>query len=149
MEDSQSNKYLKQIMKIAKIDKHITFHKARYTFAINSLILGLPITVVSDILGHTDLKTTQRYAKVASKLKKQEMLRWNNLRPKKAVADNIEELTCSNCNTLIMKYQKGVINQKTITCNCPNCNTSNLFELQKDVIILTANFNINNHLKAV
>jgi integrase len=149
MEDSQSNKYLKQIMKIAKIDKHITFHKARYTFAINSLILGLPITVVSDILGHTDLKTTQRYAKVASKLKKQEMLRWNNLRPKKAVADNIEELTCSNCHTLIMKYQKGVINQNTITCNCPNCKTSNFFELQKDVIIIPANFNNNNYLKAV
>ena len=151
MEDSQSNKYLKQIMKIANIDKHITFHKARYTFAINSLILGLPITVVSDILGHSELTTTQRYAKVVERLKQQEMLKWNKLRPKKGVSDNIEELTCSNCNTLIMKYQKGVINQKTINCNCPNCNTSNFFELQKDVIILPANFNNNNnnHLKAV
>ncbi len=149
MEDSQTNKYLMKIMEIAKIDKHITFHKARYTFAINSLLLGIPITVVSEILGHSELTTTQRYAKVVDNLKKQEMAKWNNLRSKKAIADNIEELSCSNCNTLIIKYQKGVINQNTITCNCPNCNTSNFFELQKDVIILPANFNINNHLKAV
>jgi integrase len=32
MEDSQTNKYLKEIIKIAGIKKHITFHKARYTF---------------------------------------------------------------------------------------------------------------------
>ncbi len=87
--------------------------------------------------------------KYPDNLKKQEMAKWNNLRSKKAIADNIEELSCSNCNTLIMKYQKGVINQNTITCNCPNCKTSNFFELQKDVIILPANFNNNNHLKAV
>ncbi|MEY5048944.1 MAG: hypothetical protein RLZZ175_2303 [Bacteroidota bacterium] len=59
--------------------KHITFHCSRHTFAINSLILGIPLEVVSKILGHSDLKTTQIYAKVVDSLTNREMDKWNNI----------------------------------------------------------------------
>jgi hypothetical protein len=47
------NRYLKEAMKHAGINKYMTFHCARNTFAINSIVLGIPIEVVSD------LRTTQ------------------------------------------------------------------------------------------
>ncbi|WP_367880888.1 tyrosine-type recombinase/integrase [uncultured Alistipes sp.] len=43
----------------------ITFHMARHTFATtNALAQGIRIEVVSRMLGHTNIKTTQIYAKV-------------------------------------------------------------------------------------
>ena len=62
-----------------KINKKITFHTSRHSFAINSLVLGIPIEVVSKILGHADLKTTQIYAKVVDSLTNREMEKWNNI----------------------------------------------------------------------
>jgi len=59
--------------------KRITFHCSRHTFAINSLILGIPLEVVSKILGHSDLTTTQIYAKVVDSLTNREMDKWNNI----------------------------------------------------------------------
>ena len=61
---SEVNRWLKDIMKEVGINKYITFHCSRHTFAINSLILGIPIETVSDLLGHNDLRTTQIYAKI-------------------------------------------------------------------------------------
>ncbi len=64
------NKALKAWVKNAGINKHITWHCARHTFAM--LLLndyGEQITTVSELLGHSDLKTTQRYAKAVMKLK--------------------------------------------------------------------------------
>ncbi len=55
---------LQRWMKSAGIDKHITFHCARHTFAVMMLTLGTDIFTVSKLLGHRDLKTTQIYAKV-------------------------------------------------------------------------------------
>lgn len=123
MEDSQTNKYLKDIMKIAEIRKHITFHKARYTFGINSLILGIDIVVVSDVLGHSELTTTQRYAKIVDKLRKTEMSKWNKFRKVKDNSTSLE-INCSNCNYVLLKTEHGVINQKHINCICPNCSNS-------------------------
>jgi integrase len=59
--------------------KKISFHCSRHTFAINSFILGIPLEVVSKILGHSDLKTTQIYAKVVDSLMNREMDKWNNV----------------------------------------------------------------------
>ncbi len=50
--------------KKAKINKHITFHCGRHTFAVNSISSGVDIFTVSKLLGHKDLKTTMVYAKV-------------------------------------------------------------------------------------
>ena len=59
------NRYLKEIASIAGINKVITFHMARHTFATTiTLMHGIPIETVSKMLGHASLSTTQIYAKV-------------------------------------------------------------------------------------
>lgn len=59
------NQYLKDIAKICGIGKPITFHSARHTFATTvTLVNGVPIETVSKMLGHTDISTTQIYARV-------------------------------------------------------------------------------------
>ena len=59
------NKYIKEIAQIANINKRLSFHAARHTFASSvTLNKGVDITTVSAMLGHKMLKTTQIYAKV-------------------------------------------------------------------------------------
>ena len=59
------NKYLKEVATILKINKRLTFHAARHTFATTvTLSNGVPIETVSKLLGHTKLSTTQIYARV-------------------------------------------------------------------------------------
>ena len=53
-----------QLMRFCGIAKHITFHCARHTFAVTALNAGMPIESVSRILGHTNIATTQIYAKI-------------------------------------------------------------------------------------
>lgn len=63
------NRQLKSWAEQAKIDKNITFHTARHTFAIMSLDHGADLYTVSKLLGHKDIKTTSIYAKVSDRLK--------------------------------------------------------------------------------
>lgn len=58
------NRYLKEIQEISGINKRLTFHVARHTCATVLLNLGVGITTISDILGHSSIKTTQIYAKI-------------------------------------------------------------------------------------
>jgi site-specific recombinase XerD len=67
-------------MKEAKINKYMTFHCSRHTFAINSIVLGIPIEVVSDLLGHSDLRTTQIYAKIVDQKRDDEMAKWGKVK---------------------------------------------------------------------
>lgn len=61
----KTNSYLKEIMELCNIDKHISLHAARHTFATTvTLSNGVPIETVSKLLGHTKLSTTQIYARV-------------------------------------------------------------------------------------
>jgi len=63
--NQKMNSYLKELGDICDINKNITMHIARHTFATSvTLSNGVPIETVSKILGHTSLKTTQIYAKV-------------------------------------------------------------------------------------
>jgi site-specific recombinase XerD len=63
--NQKSNAYLKDIATLCEIDKHLTFHVARHTFAITiTLSNDVPIETVSKMLGHTSIKTTQIYSKV-------------------------------------------------------------------------------------
>lgn len=66
--NQKTNAFLKEIAAICKIDKKLTFHLARHTFATTvTLSNGVPIESVSKMLGHTSLRTTQIYAKVVDK----------------------------------------------------------------------------------
>ena len=55
--------------KDAGINKHITFHSARHTFATMLLTLDVDLYTVSKLLGHRDIQTTQIYAKIIDKKK--------------------------------------------------------------------------------
>jgi site-specific recombinase XerD len=59
------NSLLKEIVNICGIDKRITSHLARHTFATTiALSKGVPIESVSKMPGHTSIKTTQIYARI-------------------------------------------------------------------------------------
>lgn len=55
----------------AGITKHVTFHSSRHTFAVMMLELNTPIYTVSKLLGHRDVSTTQVYARVLDKAKRE------------------------------------------------------------------------------
>ncbi|MBK7041525.1 MAG: site-specific integrase [Bacteroidetes bacterium] len=63
-------KTLKLWLKKADIDKHITWHCARHSFATNLIVYDTDVLIVSKLLGHNTLKYTQRYTHVANDLKK-------------------------------------------------------------------------------
>ncbi len=65
--NQKMNEYLKEIAAICDIDKNLTCHIARHTFATMALSKGVPIESVSKMLGHTNIRTTQIYAKVTDK----------------------------------------------------------------------------------
>lgn len=63
--NQKSNAYLKEIADVCGINKNLTTHLARHTFATTvTLSNGVSISTVSKMLGHRSLKTTQIYAKV-------------------------------------------------------------------------------------
>ena len=61
------NYHLKYISKHSGIKKTITGHVGRHTFATWALSHGTPIEIVSKMLGHTKIETTQIYAKILAK----------------------------------------------------------------------------------
>lgn len=60
---------LKKWIEAAGIKKHITFHCFRHSYAVLQLTNGTDIYTVSKMLGHTNVKTTQIYAKVVDEKK--------------------------------------------------------------------------------
>ncbi len=66
--NQKMNAYLKEIADICGIEKTLTFHIARHTFATTiALNNGVPIETVSKMLGHKTIKQTQHYAKISDK----------------------------------------------------------------------------------
>ena len=62
------NEHLKELASLAEIQKTLTFHIARHTFATTiTLNNGVPIESVSSMLGHKHITTTQHYAKMLDK----------------------------------------------------------------------------------
>ena len=56
-------KFLQKWTAEAGINKHITWHCARHSFATNILINGADIRVVADLLGHSGLKYVEIYTR--------------------------------------------------------------------------------------
>ena len=62
-------KALKRWVKRAGINKHISWHCARHSFAVNILNNGANIKTVASLLGHSGLKHTEKYTRAVDKLK--------------------------------------------------------------------------------
>ncbi|NLX80711.1 MAG: site-specific integrase [Proteiniphilum sp.] len=63
------NKALKRWVARAGIDKHITWHCGRHSFAVNILNNGANIKTVASLLGHSGLKHTEKYTRAVDELK--------------------------------------------------------------------------------
>ncbi|MCX8526317.1 site-specific integrase [Chryseobacterium formosus] len=80
LSNQKMNSYLKEIANVCGINKELTFHIARHTFATTvTLSNGVPIESVSKMLGHKNLKTTQHYAKILDKKVSDDMLALRNI----------------------------------------------------------------------
>ncbi|KAA6339007.1 Tyrosine recombinase XerD [termite gut metagenome] len=64
LSNQKMNAYLKEIGDLCGIEKELTFHLARHSFATLTLSKGVSIESVSKMLGHTNIKTTQIYARI-------------------------------------------------------------------------------------
>jgi integrase len=63
--NQKTNEYLKEIAERCDINKNLTFHLARHTFATTvTLTNGVPLETVSKMLGHRTIRATQQYAKI-------------------------------------------------------------------------------------
>ena len=69
------NAYLKELAGICNIDKTLTTHVARHTFACLAVEYGMPIDVLAKILGHTYPNMTRHYAKFSEDLIGREMMK--------------------------------------------------------------------------
>ena len=59
-----TNVKLKEIAEECSINKRLTFHMSRHSYAVMAISNGMPIESVSKVLGHTKITTTQHYAKI-------------------------------------------------------------------------------------
>lgn len=74
LSNQRLNSYLKELADICGINKRITFHLARHTFATTiTLANGMPMETVSKLLGHTQIKTTQIYARITNEKLRRDM----------------------------------------------------------------------------
>lgn len=87
--NQKMNAYLKEIADLAGIDKNLTTHIARHTFATTvTLDNDVPLESVSKMLGHTKLTTTQIYAKTKDRKVNRDMTALKNrLKEQKALAE--------------------------------------------------------------
>ena len=65
--NQKMNSYLKEIADFCGIEKRLTCHIGRHTFATMTLSKGVPIESVSHMLGHKSVRTTQIYARITAK----------------------------------------------------------------------------------
>lgn len=65
--NTRTNAYLKDIAELCDIDKRLTTHVARHTFATTvTLDNGIPLESVQKMLGHKSRKSTEQYAKITT-----------------------------------------------------------------------------------
>lgn len=68
LSNQKMNAYLKELADLCGIEKQLSFHVARHTFATTvTMMNGVPIETVSKMLGHKNLQSTQHYARIVDK----------------------------------------------------------------------------------
>jgi site-specific recombinase XerD len=78
--NQKTNAYLKEIMRKAGIDKHISFHCARHTFATNFLLEhGEKLATLQELLGHSKIEQTRIYAHVIHENVIEDMKFWDKM----------------------------------------------------------------------
>lgn len=95
--------YLKEWVKAAGIDKHITFHCFRHTFATLQIAAGTDIYTVSKLLTHSSVSTTQVYAEVVNELKRD-------------ASEKITLKTNHSNNIILWNIKQQTIFQRSICC---------------------------------
>ena len=86
------NKRLKAIAELCGIKTHLTYHVARHSAATTILLSnGVPIETVSRLLGHTNIKTTQIYAKITAQKISQDL---------ELLSDKLEDMEKSICSAI-------------------------------------------------
>lgn len=96
MVNAAMNRCLKRIAKLAGVDKPVevvetiagrivkrcvekcelvTCHSARHTFAVQSILRGMPIVVLQKVLGHANIQTTMVYVRIVEDFQHHEMRR--------------------------------------------------------------------------
>lgn len=86
------NKKLKTIAELCGIKSRLTYHVARHSAATTILLSnGVPIETVSRLLGHTNIKTTQIYAKITAQKISQDM---------ETLSHRLEDMENNICNAI-------------------------------------------------
>ena len=74
LSNQKMNAYLKELADLCGINKPLSFHTARHTFATTvTMMNGVPMESVSKMLGHKNLKSTQHYARIVDQKVGQDM----------------------------------------------------------------------------
>ncbi len=73
--NQKMNAYMAEIATICGLNKKLTTHCARHTFACLAVEYGMPIDVLAKILGHSNTNMTRHYAKFSEDLIGREMLK--------------------------------------------------------------------------
>lgn len=81
LSNQKFNSYLKEIADIVGIEKNLTHHIARKTFASTVLLYNdVPMEIVSELLGHSSIKVTQEsYARLSNKKVSETMIRLSKI----------------------------------------------------------------------
>lgn len=77
--ESTINRTLKIWTESAGITKRITMHTSRHTFATGARVTGADLYTISGLLGHTNIKTTQIYAKMVDEMKDEAVDKWSSV----------------------------------------------------------------------
>lgn len=73
--DQKFNIKLKEIAEKAKIYKNLSTKVARHTFGSQSAIAGIPLQVISKLMGHATIQTTMVYIHIADDIQRREMVK--------------------------------------------------------------------------
>jgi len=87
--DQVTNRYIKKLLILARIEKNISMHCARHTFATLAASAGIPPATVQKILGHRQLSTTMIYYHIVDQVKSEAIQTFEKYITKKTVPNKL------------------------------------------------------------